>query len=213
MQIISYQYDQEPRALLAAARRRVRRVHPGVRVRKSEPQTTGLITAKTVTIAWRIWWRFVISVQLHSPWISSADSTLNRAASPPRLRARRRQERRAASIARRGLNLFRMAESVLPAAGWPSGVRIQAESDFVPCTWPTSRANVATAACELDLAEYGGRIGPVGAKPCFVGEHNLARLVRRHGSQIATPALLRTQRRGPPRQPLNRTAADAARHA
>jgi two-component sensor histidine kinase len=45
----------------------------------------------------------------------------------------------ATSIARRGLILFRMAESVIAAAGWPSGVRIQAESDFVPCTRPTSR--------------------------------------------------------------------------
>src|SRR5207244_1477936 len=58
------------------------------------------------------------------------------AASIARAAARRTS---ATSIARRGLNLFRIAESVIAAAGWPSGVRIQAESDFVPCTRPTSR--------------------------------------------------------------------------
>ncbi len=58
------------------------------------------------------------------------------AASIARAAARRTS---ATSIARRGLSLFRMAESVIAAAGWPSGVRIQAESDFVPCTRPTSR--------------------------------------------------------------------------
>ena len=49
------------RATLAASRRRSGAVKFGVRVRKSEPQTTGLMTAKTVTIACRTWWRLVWS--------------------------------------------------------------------------------------------------------------------------------------------------------
>src|SRR6185369_16387459 len=45
----------------------------------------------------------------------------------------------AISASRRGPSRERTAEAVIAAAGRPSAVLIQAESDFVPCTRPTSR--------------------------------------------------------------------------
>ena len=75
---------------------------------------------------------------------------------------------------------------------------------------------VAAAARKLDLAEHGRRIGSVGAKSCFVGEHDLARLRRRHGSQYRHPCAAdaqRTPHTDLDRQYLDRIAADATRHA
>lgn len=44
----------------------------------------------------------------------------------------------ATSCSRRGPSLVRTAETVIAAAGCPSGVLIQVEIDFVPCTRPIS---------------------------------------------------------------------------